>query len=50
MKIKSVAVLGADGHAGEGGVAQGVGEKGHPAWRYRVRGTVEASEKQRMQN
>ena len=25
------------------------GEKGHPAWRYRVRGTGEASEKQRMQ-
>ena len=39
-----------NGHAGEGGVAQGVGEKGHPAWRYRVRGTGEASEKQRMQN
>ncbi len=49
MIIKSVAVLGA-GAVGSY-VIWGLSErKGHPAWRYRVRGTGEASEKQRMQN
>lgn len=49
MIIKSVAVLGA-GAVGSYVIWGAFGEKGHPAWRYRVRGTGEASEKQRMQN